>query len=115
VPLNLKALQCPHCQHKLSKAEQADKQWRKQLLAREPVSCPNCGGTSKLPEQAEKLISVGVLCCLIIAPLLAYWRDSAMPALSLFALGIAMIVMGAAQQQLQACDHSQNQTEDHHE
>ncbi|MBB6522810.1 hypothetical protein [Pseudoteredinibacter isoporae] len=108
MPLHLQPLRCPHCQYQPSKAEQAEEQWRKPLLAREAVSCPKCQQLSRLPEQAEKLISVGLLASLIVAPLLVYWDMEKWLALLIFAFGAVSIVMGAAKQQLQAIETEGN-------
>ncbi|GAA6152414.1 hypothetical protein [Pseudoteredinibacter isoporae] len=102
VPLHLQPLRCPHCHYPPSKAEQAAEQWRKPLLARESVRCPRCHQLSRLPEQAEKLISIGLLASLIVAPLLVYWDIEKWVAVLVFALGALAIMGGAAKQQLQA-------------
>lgn len=102
MPLHLQPLRCPHCQYQISKADQANEHFRKPLLAREAVSCPKCEQLSRLPEQAEKMISVGLLASLIVAPLLMYWEMEKWLAMLVFALGAISIVVGAARQQLQA-------------
>ncbi len=104
MPLHLQSLRCPHCQYQPSKEEQADKQWRQSLLAREPVNCHKCGLASHLPEFAEKLISVGLLASCIIAPALAFWASAQFSAIILFGLGIALVFIGAATQQLRTTE-----------
>lgn len=106
MPLHLHSLRCPHCGHQPSKEEQTDTQWRQTLLAREPVNCPKCGLPSQLPELAEKLISVGLLASCIIAPALAFWASAQLAAIIIFGLGIGLLILGAAKQQLKATEQT---------
>ncbi len=112
MPLHLQPLRCPHCQYQISKADQANKHFRKLLLAREAVSCPKCEQLSRLPEQAEKLISVGLLISLIVAPLLMYWEMEKWLAMLVFALGAISIIVGAARQQLQPLSATRSNDEE---
>lgn len=102
MPIHFKSLTCPHCQQKLSPQTLRKHGCQEPLVKRQAFPCPLCEQTVQLPERWEKVVSSGLLVAVILAPLSYYWQFLDRGALVVFALGVAMIVIGSLKQQLEA-------------
>lgn len=100
---------CPTCRKTISRDDLTHKNTQKDYIGRKPINCPHCEQLIQLPSLAEKLISIGLLFSVIIAPLNFYWFNETLLDTSssetsqhsqfvsslLFGLGILFIILGA--------------------
>lgn len=70
------------------------------FLNRKPFACPHCDKPIKLPEQAEKLVSLGIFTAAILAPMFYFWPLPPFNAQHVFLVGAAITCMGIWQQKL---------------
>ncbi len=92
---------CPYCQHIITPDLLKDSGVDNAFLKREPFPCPNCKTQVKLPLNAEKMVSIGLLFSAIAAPLLYYWKQATVGSYLLFIIGIILIIIGTMKNQLQ--------------
>ncbi len=94
------AKQCPQCHQNISlealKGSGADKAY----IKREVFACPHCEAPIQLPAKAEKILSIGLLFSVILAPLSYYWLGAQMPSFVIFIFGAILIVIGTSTNQL---------------
>ncbi len=72
----------------------------KPFLQRQPFACPHCQKSVQLPENAEKLTSMGLFVAAILAPLFHYWQLIKIPSLYVFGIGLALLLFGLWSQKL---------------
>ncbi len=106
--------QCPQCHKNISletlKGSGADKAY----IKREVFACPHCEALIQLPAKAEKILSVGLLFSVILAPLSYYWLGAQTPSFVIFIFGAILIVIGISTNQLVSAK-DQNTKESLHE
>lgn len=98
--LILSSLRCPWCAQAVSKSQLKEQGSLKAYLARKPFTCPHCQQAITLPEKAETLISSGLFVAVILAPLFYYYQWLFIDPPVLFALGVALVVVGIWLQKL---------------
>ena len=92
---------CPHCQQMISINTLKTLGTHKDFINRQPVHCPHCDKSIVLPASAEKLISTGLLFCVILAPLFYYWVSAGVITGILFAIGLLTLITGIIKNQPQ--------------
>ncbi len=98
--LLLKPLRCPHCQQPIDKALLRRHGQLQSFLRRKPFPCPHCEQSTVFPEKADTTVSMGIFLAVILAPLFHLWEFDFIEAKHLFALGVAVIVVGVMTQKL---------------
>lgn len=115
------AKQCPQCHQKINLAELKRSGSDKAYIKRKPFACPHCESLIQLPLKAEKVLSIGLLFSVILAPLSYYWLGLQTPSSIIFILGALLIVIGISTNQLinakeqitdQATEKSMNEKSD---
>ncbi len=91
----MRAKQCPQCHHLISLTLLKSTGSHKAFIKRQVFLCPHCETAIRLPQKAEKLMSVGILCSLIFAPLSYYLLTSLALGYLLFTNGAILILIGS--------------------
>lgn len=94
------AKQCPQCRQKIHLTELKRSGSDKAYIKRKPFRCPHCESLIQLPLKAEKILSIGLLFSVILAPLSYYWFGLQTPSSVTFILGAILIVIGISTNQL---------------
>jgi uncharacterized protein YbaR (Trm112 family) len=102
---------CPYCRETVSLEMLKQQGTNKALLNREVIPCPHCHKPVQLPAFAEKLVSVGLLLAVILAPLTLYWWSGKIISYTLLLIGLVFIVIGITKNQLQPVTNSDSQDE----
>ena len=92
--LHLKSLPCPHCQQSIHKSQLQQQQLLKKYLSSKPFPCPNCSEKIIYPENADQLLSIGLLFTMILAPLFHLWQVEWFDSRLLLGAGIIITLMG---------------------
>ncbi len=91
---------CPSCRQVITPNLLKNSGADKAFLKRESFPCPHCKTQIKLPVNAEKMVSIGLLFSVIVAPLLYYWELTNLGSYLLFSVGIILIIIGTMKNQL---------------
>lgn len=91
----MRAQQCPQCHRSISLALLKSKGTHRALIERRVFLCPHCDTAIRLPPKAEKLVSIGILCSLVFAPLSYYLLALPMLSYLLFTNGTCLVLIGS--------------------
>jgi uncharacterized protein YbaR (Trm112 family) len=91
----MRAKQCPQCHQPISLALLKSSGTHKAFIKRQAFACPSCKTPIKLPQKAERLVSIGILCSLIFAPLSYYFLAAPTLSYLLFINGAILILIGS--------------------
>ncbi|MFT6968907.1 MAG: hypothetical protein ACJAUT_000171 [Cellvibrionaceae bacterium] len=91
----MRVKQCPQCHQSISLALLKSTGTHKAFIKRQGFLCPHCETAIRLPQKAEKLVSVGILCSLIFAPLSYYLLTAPTLGYLLFINGAILILIGS--------------------
>lgn len=98
--LLIKPLHCPHCNKPMDKRLLNRHNLLHDFLKSKPFPCPYCQKGVVYPEKADTLLSAGLFVAVILAPLFHYWDIDLMDSRHLFALGVAITLVGLFTQRL---------------
>ncbi len=98
--LQLKPLRCPHCDAAIEKRQLQNSGHLKAFLKSQSFPCPHCKEFALYPENADTLLSVGILITVILAPLLHLWEVTWADSKVVFGLGIIIVIAGMLTQKL---------------
>lgn len=101
----MRAKQCPHCGQTISLDLLKSSGHHKAFIKRQVFPCPNCETSIQLPQKAEKLLSIGILCSVIVAPLTYYWLAEQTLSYLLFINGAILILIGSLTNKLTLAKH----------
>jgi hypothetical protein len=101
----MRAKKCPHCHQAISHDRLKSSGHHKAFIKREVFPCPNCETPIQLPQKAEKLLSIGILCSVIIAPLSYFWLLEPTLGYLLFINGAILILIGSLTNKLVLAKH----------
>ena len=108
----MRAKQCPHCSQTISLGLLKSSGHHKAFIKRQVFACPNCDTPIQLPQKAERVLSIGILCSLILAPLSYYFIATPMVSYLLFSNGAILILIGSFTNKLTLAKHqSKNKIE----
>ena len=96
----LKPLPCPACNQSISKRQLQSSGQLKAFLNSKEFACPHCQGTLQYPENGDRLLSLGILVAVFIAPLLQYWNADSIAGKVAFGIGAAMTITGIVTQKI---------------
>ena len=96
----IKPLRCPHCQQPMDKSLLRRQGLLKAFLNRKAFPCPHCQAQVIYPEKADTTLSMGIFVAVILAPLFHFWQVEFIASQNLFALGVAIIIVGLLTQKL---------------
>lgn len=65
------------------------------FLKSEKFPCPHCKNFVRFPEKADTMSSMGIFVAVILAPLFHFWEVQLMDTRYLFALGVAIFIVGS--------------------
>jgi ssDNA-binding Zn-finger/Zn-ribbon topoisomerase 1 len=102
------AKQCPQCHQPISLALLKSSGTHKAFIKRKAFACPNCETLIQLPQKAEKLVSIGILCSLIFAPLSFYFIAAPTLSYLLLSNGAILILIGSFTNKLTLAQDSSN-------
>lgn len=95
-----KPMRCPYCNNPMDKNLLRQKGLLETFLQRKPFACPHCAQSIKLPEQAEKLVSVGLFTVIFLGPMFYFWPLPPFNPQHIFAIGLLITCIGIWQQKL---------------
>ena len=101
----MRAKQCPHCGQTISIDLLKSSGHHKAFIKRQVFPCPNCETPIQLPQKAEKLLSIGILCSVIVAPLTYYWLAEQTLSYLLFINGVILVLIGSLTNKLTLAKH----------
>ncbi len=91
----MRVKQCPQCHQSISLALLKSTDTHKAFIKRQVFLCPHCETAIRLPQKAEKFVSVGILCSVIFAPLSYYLLTAPTLGYLLFINGAILILIGS--------------------
>jgi len=98
--LQLKPLNCPHCDSVINKRQLQKSGHLKAFLKSKSVPCPHCQQSVIYPEHADTLLSVGILIAVFLAPLFHVWEVSWVSSKAVFGAGVIIAIIGMLTQKL---------------
>lgn len=91
----MRAKQCPQCRQNISLNQLKSSGLHKAFIKRQVFLCPNCETPIQLPAKAEKILSIGILFSLVLAPLGYYFLATPTLSYLLFSNGALLILIGS--------------------
>lgn len=101
MPLMLKPLRCPHCQNPMDKRLLNQHGLLKSFLASDPFACPHCQNRIVYPQDADRVLSIGLFIAVILTPLFYFWDVKFIQSTHLFLIGLAITFAGTLTQKLE--------------
>ena len=109
--LLLKPLRCPYCSEPMDKRLLRREGLLHDFLKSNKFPCPHCKNWVVYPEKADTAASMGIFIAVILAPLFHFWDVKLMDTRYLFALGLAVFIVGSFTQKLDRAGRASSASE----